>query len=77
MSHLYEGEFPIRKVALKASPGASDSLRNYKLLQQFFEAKGIRKDIDIARLTNAKPMDNLEFLQVGAAAGRLLQEYSP
>jgi hypothetical protein len=59
---LSQGEFPIKKVVPHAKPG-HESLRNYKLLQQFFSAKGITRSIDIERLTNAKPMDNLEFLQ--------------
>ena len=57
-----QGEFPIKKVVPHAKPG-HESLKNYKLLQQFFAAKGISRSIDIERLTNAKPMDNLEFLQ--------------
>jgi hypothetical protein len=66
MDRLYAGEFPIKKVSIKSHPTSQDSLRNYKLLQQFFKAKGIEKTFDISKLTNAKPMDNLEFLQVSS-----------
>jgi RP/EB family microtubule-associated protein len=57
-----QDEFPIRKVTF-AAKAEHESIKNYKVLQQFFGMKGVTKHVDVEKLMKGKPMDNLEFLQ--------------
>jgi hypothetical protein len=46
-----------------AAKAEHESIKNYKVLQQFFGIKGVTKHVDVEKLMKGKPMDNLEFLQ--------------
>jgi hypothetical protein len=52
----------MKKVNLKASL-EHEYIKNYKVLQEFFDKKRINKVIEIEKLIKARQMDNLEFLQ--------------
>lgn len=62
LDSLFVDEFPLRRVSFTAK-AEHESIKNYKVLQQFFMRKGISKTIDVDRLIKGRPMDNLEFLQ--------------
>lgn len=62
LDSLFVDEFPLRRVSFTAK-AEHESIKNYKVLQQFFMRKGISKTIDVDKLIKGRPMDNLEFLQ--------------
>jgi RP/EB family microtubule-associated protein len=62
LDSLFTDEFPLRRVSFKAK-AEHESLKNYKLIQEFFMRKGIAKTVDIEKMMKGRPMDNLEFLQ--------------
>lgn len=62
LDSLFADEFPLRRVSFSAKM-EHESIKNYKILQQFFIRKGISKTIDVDKLIKGRPMDNLEFLQ--------------
>ena len=62
LDSLFLDEFPLKRVSFTAK-AEHESIKNYKILQQFFMRKGITKTVDVERMIKGRPMDNLEFLQ--------------
>eukprot|EP00291_Cryptomonas_curvata_P017504 CAMPEP_0172168410 /NCGR_PEP_ID=MMETSP1050-20130122/10125_1 /TAXON_ID=233186 /ORGANISM="Cryptomonas curvata, Strain CCAP979/52" /LENGTH=127 /DNA_ID=CAMNT_0012839335 /DNA_START=93 /DNA_END=473 /DNA_ORIENTATION=+ len=62
MDVIYPGEVPVKKLLFEAKL-EHDCVKNYKLLQALFDKKNIKKNIEVARLLKARPLDNLEMLQ--------------
>ncbi|EKX38715.1 hypothetical protein GUITHDRAFT_115262 [Guillardia theta CCMP2712] len=59
---LYPEEFPLQRISYHAK-AEHESIKNYKIMQQFFMVKGISKPMDVERMMKGRPIDNLEFLQ--------------
>ena len=59
---LYPGTFLFKKVNWKAKSDY-EYVENYKILQTAFKKNGIKKIIDVEKLTKAKYQDNLEMCQ--------------
>jgi RP/EB family microtubule-associated protein len=59
---LYPGTFAISKVKWGAKH-EYEYVENYKILQSAFDKNGIKRHIDVAKLTKARYLDNLEFCQ--------------
>eukprot|EP00802_Teleaulax_amphioxeia_P019455 Tamp_19689.p1 GENE.Tamp_19689~~Tamp_19689.p1 ORF type:complete len:296 (-),score=114.58 Tamp_19689:356-1150(-) len=62
MDAIYPGEVQMKKVNFDAKL-EHDFVKNYKVLQGFFDKRQISKHVDVPKLCRAKPLDNLEFLQ--------------
>ena len=59
---IYPGTFQMGKLKWNAKH-EYEFVDNYKVLQQAFDKNGIKRHIEIGKLTKAKYQDNLEFLQ--------------
>ncbi|KAJ1478891.1 calponin homology domain-containing protein, partial [Baffinella frigidus] len=59
---LFPEDFPIRKVLFSAK-AEHDSIKNYKIIQQFFTKKGVSSEMDVEKLLKGRPMEHLAFLQ--------------
>jgi len=62
MDVLYPNTFPFARVKWGAKH-EHEFTENYKILQASFDKNGIKRHIDVAKLTKAKYQDNLEFCQ--------------
>lgn len=62
LDRLYPGRVPLKKVKLNAKQ-EWECLYNLKILQTVFQDCGVRKHVDIDRLSKCQYLDNLEFLQ--------------
>lgn len=62
MDVLYPNTFPFQRVKWQAKH-EHEFVENYKILQASFDKNGIKRHIDVAKLTKAKYQDNLEFCQ--------------
>ena len=62
MDCLYPGTFQFSKVKWNAKH-EYEFVENYKILQQSFDRNGIKRYIEVNKLTKAKYQDNLEFCQ--------------
>merc|ERR1712032_1353266 len=62
MDAIKPGCVPLSKVKFD-SIHSYDHVHNFKLLQKASAKNGIRRNIDIDKLTKGKYLDNLEFLQ--------------
>ena len=62
MDCLYPGTFPFSKVKWNAKH-EYEFVENYKILQNSFDKNGIKRYIEVGKLTKAKYQDNLEFCQ--------------
>ena len=62
MDSIYPGTFSLSKVKWGAKFDY-EFAENYKVLQNAFDKNGIKKHIDVDKLTKARPLDNLEFIQ--------------
>ena len=59
---LYPGTFPFSRVRWGAKT-EYEYVDNYKVLQAAFDKNGIKRHIDVGKLSKARPLDNLEFCQ--------------
>lgn len=59
---VFPGSVKLSKINWQAKYGHEYS-QNYKLLQQAFDKNSVNKYIEVEKLIQAKPLDNLEFLQ--------------
>merc|ERR1712071_332828 len=62
MDALYPGTFQFSKVKWDAKH-EYEFVENYKVLQSAFDKNGIKRHIEVAKLTKARYQDNLEFCQ--------------
>ena len=62
LDYYFPGSLSIKKVSWKAKT-SWEFVANFKVLQQGFDNLGLKKKIDVERLTAAKYQDNLEFAQ--------------
>jgi len=62
MDSLFPGSFPFGKVKWNAKH-EYEFVENYKFLQAAFDKNGIKRHIEVAKLTKARYQDNLEFCQ--------------
>lgn len=62
MDCLYPGTFQFSKVKWNAKH-EYEFVENYKILQNSFDKNGIKRYIEVGKLTKAKYQDNLEFCQ--------------
>ena len=62
IDYFFPGSLNISKVSWK-SQNSWEFVANFKVLQQGFDNLGLKKKIDVERLTLAKYQDNLEFAQ--------------
>lgn len=62
MDCLYPGTFPYSKVKWDAKH-EYEFVENYKILQNCFDKNGIKRHIEVGKLTKARYQDNLEFSQ--------------
>lgn len=62
MDCLYPGTFPFGKVKWNAKH-EYEFVENYKQLQNAFDKNGIKRHIEVGKLTKARYQDNLEFCQ--------------
>jgi len=62
MDSMYPTEVNMSRVNFNAK-SEYEYVKNYKVLQQLFDKKGIEKHVEVDKLTKGRPLDNLEFLQ--------------
>ena len=62
LDYYFPGSLSMGKVSWKAKT-SWEFVANFKVLQQGFDNLGLKKKIDVERLTAAKYQDNLEFAQ--------------
>ncbi len=62
MDCLYPGTFQFSKVKWNAKH-EYEFVENYKILQSSFDKNGVKRYIEVGKLTKAKYQDNLEFCQ--------------
>jgi RP/EB family microtubule-associated protein len=62
LDYYFPGSLSLSKVSWKAKT-SWEFVANFKVLQQGFDNLGLKKKIDVEKLTAAKYQDNLEFAQ--------------
>ncbi|GMH42285.1 hypothetical protein BSKO_10204 [Bryopsis sp. KO-2023] len=62
MDAVCPGQFPMQKIDFNAK-NEYEMINNYKVLQAFFNKKGVEKSILVNKLIKGRPLDNMEFMQ--------------